>query len=162
MKKTEAPFWLLLSALIIVADQISKYLASTALIIHQPVSIVPGLNLTLVHNTGVAFSFMSDSGDWARWFLVALALLVSLVITIWLFRLPAGLRVMPAALALVLGGALGNVWDRIQYGYVVDFIDVYYDVWHWPAFNVADSAITIGAALLIIDTLRPRPHGQST
>lgn len=154
--------WLLLSAGVIAADQITKYLASTYLLLHDPVAILPGFNLTLVHNTGVAFSFLAHGGDWTRWFLVILAVVVSLVIVVWLTRLPAAQTLAAVALALILGGAVGNVWDRIQYGYVVDFVDVYYGVWHWPAFNVADSAIMIGAALLIVDTLRPHPREPST
>ncbi len=161
-KNSTALTWLWLSAVVIVADQITKYLASTYLHLYDPVAIGPGFNLTLVHNTGVAFSFMSDGSDWTRWFLVTLAVAAGVAIVIWLTRLPAGQTLASAALALILGGAAGNVWDRIQFGYVVDFVDVYYGAWHWPAFNVADSAITFGAVLLIIDTLRPPHRERST
>jgi signal peptidase II len=150
--------WVWLSVGIFVADQLTKYLATTYLNVHQPVPVMPLFNLTLVHNTGVAFSFLSNAGNLARWLLVALALVVSTIIVWWLKRLPSGQRITAIPLSLILGGAMGNVWDRIQYGYVVDFIDLYYNDWHWPAFNIADSAITVGAVILIFGTLRPRPE----
>lgn len=146
--------WLWLSVLVIALDQVTKALASAHLVPHEPVALLPMLNFTLLHNTGAAFSFLSSAGGWQRWFFVAVAMLVSLVLIGWLRRLPPQQSWLAAALALVLGGALGNVWDRILLGHVVDFIDVYYGTWHWPAFNVADSAITVGAAMLLWDTLR--------
>ncbi len=153
MKKPGAK-WLWLSAAVLALDQMSKAAASAWLMLHEPKPLLPFLNLTLMHNEGAAFSFLSEAGGWQRWFLTIVALAVSAVILWWLLRLPPGQKMLSAALALVLGGALGNAWDRVQLGYVVDFIDVYYERWHWPAFNVADSAITIGAVLLIIDSLR--------
>lgn len=146
--------WLWLSALVIVLDQLSKLWASTALDYAEPVPLMPFLNLTLMHNSGAAFSFLSQAGGWQRWFFALVAIAVSAILIIWLKRLSPAQRWLAAALALVLGGALGNVFDRLYFGYVIDFIDVYYQAWHWPAFNVADSAIFVGALMLIIDSLR--------
>lgn len=146
--------WIWLSVAIFVADQATKTLASTYLVLHNPVPVLPFFNLTLVHNTGVAFSFLSNAGDLMRWVLVLVALLVSVVVFFWLKRLPPDHKVTAAGLSLILGGAIGNVWDRILYGHVVDFVDLHVGGWHWPAFNIADSAITIGAVLLILDMLR--------
>ena len=107
--------------------------------------------MTLAHNYGAAFSFLSDAGGWQRWLFTGLASVVTVVLVIWLLRLTAKERMLAAALSLVIGGAVGNLIDRIINGYVVDFIDVYYRDWHWPAFNVADSAISCGIVLLLID-----------
>jgi len=145
--------WLWITVVIIILDQLTKYLASDMLILHEPVEIIPLFNLTLAHNTGAAFSFLSDASGWQRWFFIILALTVSAVVLFWIRGLSQKATVTAISLALILGGALGNVWDRIHLGYVVDFIDVYYDQWHWPAFNVADSSITIGTILLIIDAI---------
>lgn len=146
--------WLWLSVGVIVLDQSTKALASAHLVLHEPIPMLPLCNLTLMHNTGAAFSFLSQAGGWQRWFFVAVAVTVSGALIWWLRQLRSGQTWLAVALALVLGGALGNVWDRIMLGYVVDFIDVYYGDWHWPAFNVADSAITVGATLLLIDAVR--------
>jgi signal peptidase II len=148
--------WLWLSVLVVVIDQITKALASEMLALYEAVPVLPGLNLTLMHNTGAAFSFLSDSGGWQRWFFTAVALAVSAMLVLWLRRLSPGQRWLSIAIALVIGGALGNLWDRFVLGYVVDFIDVYAGRWHWPAFNVADSAITVGAAMLLFDAFRPQ------
>lgn len=145
--------WLWLSVLVICLDQLTKSLATQYLVLHQPLPVFPGLNLTLMHNTGAAFSFLSQASGWQRWFFILLAVGVSVVLMIWLARLPRHKVWLPAALAFIIGGALGNVWDRIVQGYVVDFIDVYLKSAHWPAFNVADSAITIGAVMLIVDAI---------
>jgi signal peptidase II len=145
--------WLWLSVLVIVLDQITKFLASHYLQLHVPVDLIPGLNLTLMHNTGAAFSFLSQAGGWQRWFFIILATGVSIAIVFWLIKLSRGQRWVACALALILGGALGNLYDRILLSYVIDFIDVYYRTYHWPAFNIADSAITCGAVMLIIDAV---------
>ena len=145
--------WLWLSVLVIVLDQICKFLASHYLQLHVPVNLLPGLSLTLMHNTGAAFSFLSNAGGWQRWFFVLLTAIVSIVIVIWLIKLSREQRWVACALALILGGALGNLYDRILLGHVIDFIDVYYRDYHWPAFNIADSAITCGAVMLIIDAV---------
>jgi signal peptidase II len=146
--------WLWLTASVILLDQLTKWLAERLLPLHEPVALMPMLNLTLMHNHGAAFSLLADAGGWQRWLFAAFALLVTIVLVIWLLRLDARERMTAAALALLIGGAVGNLIDRLRTGRVVDFIDVYYGDWHWPAFNIADSAITIGVALLLIETLR--------
>ncbi|HEB56174.1 MAG TPA: lipoprotein signal peptidase [Gammaproteobacteria bacterium] len=146
--------WLWLSGLVIVLDQTSKYMASHMLEMFQPYAVMPMFNLTLMHNTGAAFSFLSDAGGWQRWFFTLIAAVISVVIFTWIRRLGSDQHLQAAALSLVLGGALGNVIDRLLLGHVVDFIQIYYDRWYWPAFNIADSAITLGVGLLILDTLR--------
>ncbi len=144
--------WVILSLLVIGLDQWSKTLISQHMVLFQSIVLVPGwLNLTLLHNTGAAFSFLYGAGGWQRWLFSAIAVVVSLGLLIWLFRMPARLRVLPLAVSLVLGGALGNLLDRVRLSYVVDFIHVYHDAWHFPAFNLADSAITVGTILLLID-----------
>lgn len=143
--------WLWISVVIIALDQITKVVASGAMSLHESIPLMPFFNLTLAHNPGAAFSFLSDAGGWQRWFFTAIALGVSGAIVVWLARLPTTDRWMAVALTLILGGAIGNVWDRIMLGYVIDFLDIYVGDWHWPAFNVADSAITVGAVMLGID-----------
>ena len=144
--------WLWLSALVVFLDQVTKLLATHSLQLHTPLAVLPGFNLTLMHNTGAAFSMLSQAGGWQRWFFILLTVIVSIAIVIWLQNLQRHRRWMACCLALILGGALGNLCDRVILGYVVDFIDVYYHDLHWPAFNIADSAITIGAIMLIIDS----------
>lgn len=146
--------WLGLAAIIILLDQGTKYLASSLLELHVPVVVLPFLDLTLMHNRGAAFSFLSDAGGWQRWLFSGLSMLVSAFIVVWLRRIPRGQLWLPCALALVLGGALGNLWDRLTLGVVVDFIDLHYQGWHWPAFNIADSAISVGAVMLLISAFR--------
>jgi signal peptidase II len=153
MIKNNSLSWLWLSLSIVVSDQITKKLITDWLDYHQSESIFAGLNMTLVYNTGAAFSFLSQAGGWQRWFFIVLTSAVSLALLYWLATLPRQRKWLAVALALVLGGAVGNLWDRISLGYVIDFIDVYYKQWHWPAFNVADSAICIGAIMLIIDAI---------
>ena len=146
--------WLWITLLIIILDQASKYAAIQWLTLNQAHPVFPGFNLTLVHNPGAAFSFLRDAGGWQRYFFIVLTTVISIVLLVWLARLPAGRALLACALALVIGGAAGNLWDRLQHGYVIDFIDVYYEKWSWPVFNIADSAITVGALLLILDSLR--------
>ena len=146
--------WLGLAGIIVTLDQWTKHLAGQQLVLHEPVAVLPFFNLTLTYNTGAAFSFLSDAGGWQRWVLSALAFIVSVVIAIWLRGIPRGQIWLPGALALVLGGAVGNLWDRLMLGVVVDFIDIYYGQWHWPAFNVADSAISVGAVMLMLSIFR--------
>ncbi len=145
--------WLAVAALVIGLDQLTKWLADHYLVDGEPLSVLPSFNLTLAYNTGAAFSFLADAGGWQRWFFAGLAVLVSGFIYAWLRRLPSEEKVTAFALTLILGGALGNLIDRLYLGYVIDFIDVYYRHYHWPAFNLADSAITVGATLLVITTL---------
>ena len=143
--------WLLMSALIVVLDLWTKGIATESLTLYRPVELNSWLNMTLAHNYGAAFSFLSDAGGWQRWLFTGLASVVTVVLIIWLVRLPPEDKLTSAALGLVIGGAIGNLVDRINNGYVVDFIDVYYRNWHWPAFNLADSAITGGVILLLLD-----------
>lgn len=144
--------WLWLSFLALILDQWSKQVVDGSMQLFQSIPIMPYFNLTYVHNTGAAFSFLSQAGGWQRWFFAGLALTVSVVITVWLARLKKHETLLAVALSLVLGGAVGNLVDRLLYGYVIDFLDVYYQDWHWPAFNVADSAITLGVALMLAES----------
>lgn len=141
--------WLWLTAAVIVVDQASKQVALATLSLHQPVPVMPLFNITLVYNKGAAFSFLSDAGGWQRWFFSLLAITISALIVVWIKGLQRDRVWTAAGLALVLGGALGNLIDRLAYGYVIDFIDVYFRTYHWPTFNIADTAITVGAAILI-------------
>lgn len=145
--------WLGLSALIVVLDQITKLIAVQQLVYGQPVPVLPSFNLTLMYNPGAAFSFLSDASGWQRWFFVAVSSIASVLLVWWLHKLKSGQWLLALALALVLGGAVGNLIDRLWLGHVVDFIQLYYRSFYWPAFNVADSAISVGAVLLIWDAL---------
>lgn len=164
--------WMVIAAAVIGMDQITKHLAVRLLQLHEPASLLPFVNLDLAYNAGAAFSFLADSAGWQRWFFVALALVVSTVIVRWLRRLRPDERWNGVALSLILGGALGNAVDRIFFGHVIDFIDVYYMAescmplftplpigdglqCHWPAFNLADSAISVGAVMMIVDAILP-------
>jgi len=154
--RSHRPFspWLLLALGVIVIDQLTKNLALRGLAHGERVPVFPGwFDITLVFNPGAAFSLLADAGGWQRNFLIGMGLLAACVL-IWLLRQHGSQRLFATGLALILGGALGNVVDRIFLGQVVDFLLLYHRTWHWPAFNVADSAITVGAALLIIDELR--------
>jgi signal peptidase II len=144
--------WLWLSLLAIILDQGSKLAISSSMQLYQSIQIMPYFNLTYVHNTGAAFSFLSEAGGWQRWFFAGLALVISAVIAVWLARLKPHETLLAVALSLVLGGAIGNLIDRLAYGYVIDFLDVYYQTWHWPAFNIADSAITLGVILMLVES----------
>ena len=142
--------WLWLSGLVIGLDQLSKWLAASLLEPYQPVPVLSSFNLTLMYNTGAAFSFLAAAGGWQRWFFLLLALAISIALVIWISQLKRSELWLAIALSLILGGAVGNLIDRVLHSHVIDFIDVYYGRWHWPAFNLADSAITAGAALLVI------------
>jgi signal peptidase II len=149
-----AGLWLLLSVFVVVADQISKAYIAGHYLEFEFIRILPVLDITCMHNVGAAFSFLASASGWQRWLFIGLAVVVSIGITIWLLRLPRGTQpLLAAGLALVLGGALGNVIDRIRLGYVIDFIHFHWDRAYFPAFNVADSAITVGAACLLLDAL---------
>lgn len=142
--------WLALSLLVIVLDQASKWLALAWLAPYEPKAVIDGLlNWTLAFNSGAAFSFLAGGGGWQRWLFTALAVGVSTVLMVWLARLARGDWRNAAPLALIIGGALGNLIDRLRLGHVVDFIDAHWGSAHWPAFNLADSAISIGAVMLI-------------
>src|SRR6202047_2555692 len=151
-KRGRAASWLLLSVLVVLADQASKYYITQHFGEFEHISVLPVLDITRMHNVGAAFSFLASASGWQRWVFIGLAVVVSIGITIWLFRLPRGAHALLAAgLALVLGGAIGNVIDRIRLGYVIDFIHFHWERAYFPAFNVADSAITVGAACLLLD-----------
>ena len=143
--------WLWVSVVVLLVDQCTKLLADAMLTLHQQVAVIPFIALYKAYNPGAAFSFLSDASGWQRWFFVVLAVIVIGVLLVWLRRLSARETGTSLALALILGGAAGNLIDRLVYGYVIDFIDVYYGSWHWPAFNVADAAISAGAFLLLLD-----------
>jgi len=151
--------WLSVSTLIVIADLLTKYFASTNLEYAVPVPIMPSFNLTLLHNTGAAFSFLASESGWQRWFFVILASVVSIVLVKWLMDLRKE-PMVAAALALILGGAIGNLYDRVTLGYVVDFLHFYWNDYHFPAFNIADSAITIGAGLMILDVIKGKKNDE--
>jgi len=144
--------WLWLSLLAVILDQGSKLAIAGTMQLYESIPVMPFFKLTYVHNTGAAFSFLSEAGGWQRWFFAGLALVISAVIAVWLTRLKKHETLLAVALALVLGGAVGNLIDRLAYGYVIDFLDVYYQSWHWPAFNIADSAITLGVMLMLAES----------
>lgn len=144
--------FLWITVVVCLIDQATKYFALKHLT-RSEMAITPFLNFSLAFNTGAAFSFLSDAGGWQNFFFVGVAFVVSVIILFMVRRLGANDTQVAVALTLVLGGAAGNVIDRVRFGYVVDFIDVYYRAWHWPTFNIADSAITIGAVLLVMDAL---------
>jgi len=141
-----------LALVVILLDQFTKGLATGALDYGQPVRVFWWFNLTLQHNTGAAFSFLNDAGGWQRYFFSVAAISISAVLAVWLCLMPRGQVLLAVSLALILGGALGNLWDRLTLGYVVDFISVHYESYYFPAFNVADSAITVGAIGMLLDS----------
>lgn len=143
---------LLLAFLVVVLDQGSKYWVTAVFEYGERYEVLPIFNLTLVHNHGAAFSFLSDAGGWQRWFFTVMALGVSCYLVVWLMRLSPQQKIQSVAIGLILGGAVGNLWDRVVLGYVVDFIDVHWKHHHWPVFNIADSAITLGAIGLLYDS----------
>ncbi len=150
--------WILIAILVIALDQLSKWWIRALFELYEAIPVFPGLQIIYVRNLGAAFSFLSSAGGWQRWFFIVLSVLASIAIVIWISRLPKQRRLEALGLSLVLGGAIGNLVDRVLLGYVVDFIDVYYQSWHWPVFNVADSAITVGVAIMIIDILFYQRH----
>ena len=160
VKRTHPAAWLWLSVVVIVLDQATKFLVTRFLALYERVEVLPVLDFTLLHNTGAAFSMLAGASGWQRWFFIGLACVVSVVLVVWIWRTPRGEKLLPLALSLILGGAIGNVIDRIWHGYVVDFIHAHWGEAYFPAFNIADSAITIGAALLILDAFREKGTGD--
>jgi signal peptidase II len=151
--------WLWLSVIVVLLDQATKWLVMGSIEPFTVIELVPNLNLTLAFNTGAAFSFLADAGGWQRWLFAVFALFVTAVMVAWLLRLRTDERVMALALALIIGGAIGNLIDRTLLGHVIDFIQVYlpwipFPLFNpWPAFNIADSAITVGVIVLLLHTL---------
>lgn len=154
-----------LAGIVIVLDRLTKVLCEVNLTEGDPVTVFPGFDLMLAYNTGAAFSFLSEAGGWQRWLLTAISLGVSMFIAVWLVRLPRRQKLLGIALALILGGAVGNLYDRMLTGLVVDFISVYFLDYRFATFNIADSAISLGAALMILDIFLggkdPGPVGES-
>ena len=144
-----------ISVLVVVLDQVSKFWVLASFEEYEVLTVWPVFNLTLVFNTGAAFSFLSDAGGWQRWFFVAIGVVVSAVMVVWLGKLQARERLTAYGLAFVIGGAIGNLIDRVWLGKVVDFLQWHWQDWYWPSFNLADSAITLGVVLLLIDGLFP-------
>ena len=146
--------WLAVALIVVGLDQWTKLLVLQNFAEFESIVLLPVLEFMRLHNEGAAFSFLAGASGWQRWVFIALGIGVSIGICIWLYKLPArGQSLLAAALSLVMGGAIGNVIDRVRFGFVVDFIRVHYEQWYFPAFNIADSSITVGAALLILDSL---------
>ncbi|WP_407312409.1 signal peptidase II [Pseudomonas sp. nanlin1] len=154
--------WLGLSLLVLVLDQFTKFYFEGTLSLYQQIVVIPDyFSWTLAYNTGAAFSFLADSGGWQRWLFALIAIVVSTVLVVWLKRLGRDETWLAVALALVLGGALGNLIDRVLLGHVVDFILVHWrNQWYFPAFNLADSAITLGAVMLALDMFKSKKAGE--
>ena len=158
--------WLWLSVFSVAFDQLTKYYAEVELLLHQPVAIFPGFNFTLMYNKGAAFSFLSEAGGWQRIFFVTLSTAISIFLFFWLRQITRDEKqkdnqLLQIAIAFILGGAIGNLIDRAMTGEVVDFIQVYYSSYYFPAFNIADSAITLGAGLLILDMFLETKRGKN-
>jgi signal peptidase II len=158
VQRTHPFAWLWLSASVIALDQATKFLVTRFFELYERVEVLPVLDFTLLHNTGAAFSMLAGASGWQRPFFITLGIAVSVLLLAWMWRSPRGDKLLPLALALILGGALGNVIDRLRLGYVIDFIHAHWGAAYFPAFNIADSAITIGAGLLIIDAFREKRH----
>ena len=150
--KSSGLSWLWLTLLLLIIDQVTKHLVTSSMDLYDSINVLPFFNITYVHNPGAAFSFLADQGGWQRWFFTAIATIASIIFVIWLAKTPKQNKLLCIAFAMLLSGAFGNLIDRVLFGYVIDFLDFYWNANHWPAFNVADSAIFIGAALMIIDS----------
>ncbi|MBK1735185.1 signal peptidase II [Halorhodospira abdelmalekii] len=148
--------WLWVAAAIIVLDQFTKLWADVALPLGGSLELLPVLNLTLGYNTGAAFSLLGEGSGWQRWFLIAIAVGVSAYLLYWLRQIAAHSMLLASGLTLILAGAIGNLIDRVRFGYVIDFIHLYYQDWHWPIFNVADIAITLGVGFVLLALFRER------
>ena len=144
--------WLMLSLAVIALDQLTKQIAESQLTLHQTVNLFPYFDWYLAHNTGAAFSFLADAGGWQRWMFTGIAIVISLVIFQWIRKLPAEETLTSVSLCLILGGAIGNLIDRVYLGHVIDFIQVWLGSYPWPAFNIADAAISVGAVLLVLSS----------
>lgn len=151
--------YLLLALGLLVLDQLTKWWVLSVFQPYEIQPVLPVFNLTLVFNEGAAFSFLSDAGGWQRWFFIGLTSVISLGLLVWLMRLKPSERLTGLALAMILGGALGNLVDRIRMGKVTDFLDFHWQGWHWPAFNLADSVITLGVVLMLLVSFRETKTG---
>ncbi len=149
------------SVVIVLLDQLSKYLCNTYLSYGQPLTVFPGFDLLLAYNSGAAFSFLSDAGGWQRWFFTVLSFAISCLILVWLTRIPHREKLLALALCLILGGAVGNLIDRLVHGYVVDFISLYFQQYRFATFNIADSAISIGALLLVVEVITGKGESKT-
>ena len=153
--------WIWLSVLIVALDQLTKFLIEPWLAGQPPVVLIPGfMNLVLVYNTGAAFSLLSSASGWQRWLFTGLAVVIGALIIFWLRKTPRDEWTTALALAMILGGAVGNLIDRLWLGHVIDFVDLYYGDWHWPVFNVADASISVGAVLFILTGLFREKRGR--
>jgi signal peptidase II len=146
--------WLWLSFLVVIVDQATKALVVSTIKLRDPIELLPILDLVYLENTGAAFSILAQAGGWQRWFFIGLALVISVVLMLWLRRIRSEQALLALGLSLILGGALGNVIDRVMHGYVVDFIYFHWGPHYFPAFNIADTAISIGAGCLLLDAFR--------
>ncbi len=151
--------WLWLTVIFLILDQVTKQAVATSMELYQSIEVLSFFNITYVHNLGAAFSFLADQGGWQRWFFTAIAAIASIVFIVWLSKTPKENKLLSIAFALLLSGALGNLIDRVLFGYVIDFLDFHSNIFtyvlstrHWPAFNVADAVIFIGAALMIVES----------
>jgi signal peptidase II len=159
LKQPSLVFLAIFISIMIVLDQLTKYMASSMLVYGEPIRIFEVLNMTLLHNHGAAFSFLSDQGGWQRWLFMGISTVASICFIVWLVRLPKEVWLTRYSLAFIIAGAIGNLIDRVYLGYVVDFISVHWRDNYFPAFNLADSAITVGAFLMILDILfNPENH----
>jgi signal peptidase II len=156
VQRTHPAAWLWLSLAVVGLDQATKFLVTRFFDLYERVEVLPVLDFTLLHNTGAAFSMLAGASGWQRPFFIGLGLAMSVLLVVWIWRAPRGDKLLPLSLSLILGGAIGNVIDRVIHGYVVDFIHVHWGESYFPAFNIADSAITIGAALMILDAFREK------
>lgn len=154
-------FYLILAGIVALLDQISKYCVTNAIGLHESVRLLPFLNFTSARNEGIAFSYFDYGTNYNRWMLIAVTFVICIFLLGWLFRLNTTQKLTAIALALIIGGAAGNFVDRLVFGYVRDFVDFFIGQWHFAIFNLADSAISIGACLLIIDVLKQQPAGAS-
>ena len=152
--------WLWLAVVMLIVDQVTKQIVVALFEYRETVAVMPFFNFTYARNPGAAFSFLADQGGWQRWFFTIIAGSVSALLVYWMAKTPKKDKMIAIAFALILSGALGNLIDRLIYGYVIDFLDFYVDNKHWPAFNVADSAIFIGAALMILDAFKGNKEKQ--
>jgi signal peptidase II len=154
--------WLWLTLIFLIIDQITKHWVANTFDYRETLAVLPFFNITYVHNPGAAFSFLADQGGWQRWFFTAIAAIASIVFIIWMAKTPKKQRLLSIALAFILSGAMGNLIDRVLFGYVIDFLDFHWHGSHFAAFNVADSVIFIGAALMIIESFTQQNNQQNS